>query len=255
LIHLLLCLLNDELHLVQDALLILLRLTAYPEIIQILAISSLCGPLTRHLLCGIPELENIVITIIGNITSVSDSFGTSLIQHGFFNSALEIFPSSRNLRELCWALSNLVVCGEYAIIEIVRVGLLERILELTTVNDISIVIEAVWVLLNTMIAATEKQLDALIRGGIIGNLTELLKTGNANLQYIILDGLNKVLNKFKCWKNPWEFKEIVIEFIGDHNAYIFEELIMSSNEIVSNLAYIIMANLYHEESPINFFDN
>eukprot|EP00826_Nyctotherus_ovalis_P042789 TRINITY_DN4455_c0_g1_i2.p1 TRINITY_DN4455_c0_g1~~TRINITY_DN4455_c0_g1_i2.p1 ORF type:complete len:159 (+),score=46.79 TRINITY_DN4455_c0_g1_i2:25-477(+) len=125
---------------------------------------------------------------------------------------------------------------------------------LTASNDISVATEAVWVALNAMIAAGERQLDVLVEGGVVRRLVEMLKVDNANLQFVVLDGLNKVVEKLKRWKGVGEFYDVLNEFIGDYRGNIMEELIMSSNERVSELALLLMSNGCQEDAYTSFYD-
>lgn len=240
--------------LIQEALLTLLKLTAYPEAFQTPAATSLCGPLVRLVQCGVPDIEKLAVMAIGNSTTHSDSLGISLVQHGLFDSIASTFSRSQNLRELCWLLSNLAMCGHYALTELLRGGLFEAVFALTTSNDFSVATEAVWTVLNAMIAAGERQLDELVAAGVVRRLVEVLKVASANLQFVVLDGLNKVVEKLRQWKSPGEFYDVLNEFIGDCRGSIIEEIAMSSNERVSELALLLISNACQEDAYTNFYD-
>ena len=231
---------DKDMNIVEETLYAIKELTSYHEIATIDSLTTIFDPLMKYIYCETLTIQETSIITIGNLVNLNDSITISFIHLGLVKVLSKAISNTKFIKEICWVLSNIACSGQIAIKEMIQENIYDKMIVLTNNKDFRIIKEAIWVLLNSIISANAKQIEELSSKEIIERIIEILKLKDIDLQFIILDGLMKIIKKMKSDKMFDVLQNIIERLEKNSYADIIEEFCMHRNEKLSNLATQIL---------------
>eukprot|EP00826_Nyctotherus_ovalis_P053446 TRINITY_DN6952_c0_g2_i1.p1 TRINITY_DN6952_c0_g2~~TRINITY_DN6952_c0_g2_i1.p1 ORF type:complete len:237 (-),score=54.38 TRINITY_DN6952_c0_g2_i1:169-879(-) len=225
---------------VEEALYTLSKLTAHPEIVKAkpLSFKSLLACLQYES----RAIQEYSVIAVGNIVNADSGIANSLVDQGLVAILMKFLSEGKIMREVCWVLSNLALCGDKTLTEIIERNTFEAMVDLARQNNVSTVKEAVWVIMNSMLSSNKSQLLKLVEANLVEQLIETLHIKDVNVNYMVLDGISKALNKLKN-ESMSDVLNTVLERLKKGSASeTIEQFAMHPNPKLSELALQILQN-------------
>jgi len=230
---------------VEEIVFALARLTEYPEIrkVEVLSFKSLLMCLSYDY----NRIQEHSIIAIGNLVNLDNNIANSLVDQGLISTLLSFLPKSKIVKSVCWIFSNLALCGEKSLSDMLSQDVYESMVSLIRGNDVGIVKEAIWVILNSMISGNKEQLEKLIEKGLVEELIGTLSMKDVNITYMVLDGLNKILNKLKSVN--YLLLSTIEKLKKSSAGETIEQFLIHPNPKLSELALQILRNASTSVEP------
>lgn len=134
---------------------------------------------------------------VGNIVCAEDThdFTQAAVRLGLVRVLTSLLDHRKSdiQKEACWTMSNVAAGTHPQIQAVLDSGCLPKVLALCSApeTEASVRTEACWVLLNATSGGTEKQIEMLVRAGVVRTLCSLMR--DPSIAIMALEGLDKIL--------------------------------------------------------------
>jgi len=157
--------------------------------------SGVCRRLVELLQHDSPSVQIPALRAVGNIVTGDDLQTQVILQNGALPSLGQLlFHKQKAIRnESCWTISNITAGNREQIQEVINNQLIPPVVSLLQQADFDIKKEAAWAISNVTSCGTSQQVDYLVECGCIQPLAELLKSHDAKIIFVALEGIENIL--------------------------------------------------------------
>ncbi len=175
------------------------------------------------------SLHREAIICVGNLANIDDEMCKALVNSGAVEVLHKVLLkfNTTNLKNACWALSNLVISAPAAIGLMLESGVYKQLVTVCSGDIPEVNKEVVWVIFNSFFSANEEQFQKLLDRELVEPLLRLAqRQDNVELQFGILCGLSDLLAKLGSSHSAAN----LLRVLAKHSAPdVFEALQYSSN--------------------------
>jgi len=240
---------DEDITIVEDTLLALSKMTLNSEIINCPSISVLYMPLLKFNASESSRIQYFALLATGNFIATDEKITKHFLENGLLDALIFALTRS-NIKEACWVLSNIATWGERCIAAILDKGIYEKLQNYFKMSNYPVLMEIMWILMNSMISANENQMIYILKSEIFRKSMELLCYSDVGMQSLLLDGIYKILDKMRQLNFKEAYYLLISEFEGNGWVSIIEQFYTSPNQQISGLAQAIIENISSlETSP------
>jgi len=141
------------------------------------------------------RLQTAALRAVGNIVTGTDDQTQIILQQGALNYFPELLrhPKEKIRKEAVWFLSNITAGTQQQVQSVIDAGLIPLIIKALAEGEYQTQKEAAWAISNLTVSGVATQVAVAVQCGCIGPFCDLLGINDAQINNVVLDGLQNIL--------------------------------------------------------------